>query len=108
MAKNKVLVKKLSANNIAFYTLAFAQLVHPINLIKRSDHLLKNEIVQNRYLWFAILFCTLLMVGIYWIQPVKSALNLDPFHVDGILIIAIASILPILIIRILKEIGFIN
>lgn len=96
------------ANNIAFYTLAFAQLTHPLSLIKGSDPLLKNEIVRNLHLWVAIAFCILLMLLAYWVEPLSSVLKVGDFSQTHVLLIALGATLPVLVIGIIKRIRISN
>lgn len=93
------------ANNIAFYTLAFAQLMHPLNLIKKSDSIFKNEIVSNPHLWLAIVFCSILMILAYWLPPIREALDIGYFDFEAIVLIAVGSFIPVVAIRLLKKIA---
>ncbi|KYG82485.1 cation-translocating P-type ATPase [Roseivirga echinicomitans] len=92
----------LDANNVAFFTLAFAQLVHPFNLIKRGESLLGNGIVKNLHLWASILFCSLLLLGASMVSPFDQLLNLQSISFQLLPIILVGSIFPLLLIHTLK------
>jgi len=92
----------MTSNNIAFFTLALAQLWHPFNLIGRRDHLIRNEIVQNKYLWSAILFCVGLLAAAYAIPALNEVLQLTSLSFDVWTYIIAASMLPLVIIKVLK------
>lgn len=94
------------ANNIAFYTLAFAQLVHPFNLIRGEQSFFRNEIIRNPHLWGAILFCTLIMVGVNFIPFTREALALQHLPLAEIELIVLGSLAPLPVIRILKLAGY--
>jgi len=98
----------VTSNNIAFFTLAFAQLWHPFNLIGRRDHLIRNEIVQNKYLWSAILFCVGLLAAAYAMPALNEVLQLTSLSLDVWTYIMIASMLPLVIIKILKEMKWVG
>ncbi len=94
---------QILANNIAFYTLAFAQLTHPFNLVKGTDPILKNEIVRNPHLWLAIGLCTLLMFGAYWIPSLSEVLKVKEFDFDAIILITVGAIVPVAVITTYKR-----
>ncbi len=92
-----------SANTLAFYSLAFTQLAHPFNLIKSKDSWWNNEIVKNKFLWWAIAFCAFIMLIIYWIPPLANALSIATINPQGLILIVAASLFPILVVRITKR-----
>ncbi|XOV92679.1 MAG: cation-translocating P-type ATPase [Bacteroidota bacterium] len=96
---------EVASNNIAFYTLAFAQLLHPFNLIGRKDPLIKNDIVRNPHLWLAILLCSALLLMTYFVPFLKEILQISILGIDIWLYIAAASFAPLVIIRVLKWVG---
>ena len=93
------------ANTVAFLALALAQLTHPFNLATRHESFFKNPISRNRYLWGAIILCIALLVLALVIPAVRDVLELMVPTGEAWLVIAIASILPLGIIRIIKMIG---
>ncbi len=96
------------ANNVAFFTLAFAQLIHPFNLIGRDENPVKNGIVRNPHLWVAIAFSTLLLLVAGTINPLDRLLGLEPISRELWVLIGIGSLLPLAIIHLLKRLGLLN
>ncbi len=89
-------------NNLAFFTLAFAQLLHPINLIEIKDNFFNNEIIENPHLWSAVLFCSIILIGVYYTHPLNELLSLNKLTLHQWQLIGIGSIAPIIIIRLIK------
>jgi Ca2+-transporting ATPase len=89
-------------NNIAFFTLALAQLLHPLNLIELKDKYFDNEIIKNPHLWSAVLFCIVLLLGAYQVDRVSQILNLVSLSIDHLYLILGGSLLPLLLIRLAK------
>ena len=90
------------ANTVAFFTLAFSQLLHPFNLIEAKSSLLKNKITQNPHLWAAILFCVLLLVLAYSIPLFHELLTLKWILISHWILIIGGAVFPVLVIRLLK------
>ena len=99
---------EVTSNNIAFFTLAFAQLWHPFNLIGRNDNMLRNEIVSNLHLWMAILFCSILLIATYFVPFMQEILQISNLSQMNWLYIMGASLAPVVIIRIMKKVNLIQ
>ncbi|HEX6890171.1 MAG TPA: cation-transporting P-type ATPase [Chryseolinea sp.] len=91
------------ANNITFYTLIMAQLWHVFNMSSRETSFFRNQITENKYIWMALLLCIGMTVAAYVIPPSQSALSLVPMEWIHIGIIMIASMLPVVLIQLLKR-----
>lgn len=87
------------ANNIAFITLAFAQLFHVFNMASARSNLLVNEITKNKFVWIAILICTALMVLVYIIPQMRSALGLEVLPAKIWLISILAGLIPLVLVQ---------
>jgi len=75
-------------NNLAFYTLMGAQLLHVFNHADSNSSIFRNEITSNTYIWGAILISVGIMVTAYMIPQVAEVLNLE--HISpGLLLVAI-------------------
>lgn len=96
------------ANNVAFFTLAFAQLIHPFSLIKREESLFRNGIVRNPHLWVAIVFCSALLLLSGVINPFNQLLNLQPISGEVVWIIGAGSLLPLILIHLLKRLRLLS
>lgn len=90
------------SNNVAFFTLAFAQLVHPFNLIRREAGLFKNSIVRNPHLWAAIVLCSFLLFTASAVSPFNQLLELQAITREMGVIIAMGSLAPLIVVRMLK------
>ena len=89
-------------NNIAFYSLAFAQLWHPFNLVKPKDRFFKSDIFKNPYLWGAIAFCCAILIGTYFFVPLHEVLNIQRLNPDAWKLIVLGSLIPLVVIQSLK------
>jgi Ca2+-transporting ATPase len=65
-------------NNMAFYTLVFAQLFNVFNMPKRKASFFKNEVTKNGWVWGAIALSVLITIGAYLAPPIAEALSLLP------------------------------
>lgn len=92
-----------TSNSIAFFALAFGQLWHPLNLIEKRDNFFRNEIIRNKHLWMAVIFCSVLLLLTIVIAPVKEALQLSYLHEAEWRLIVIGSIAPVFLIRLMKQ-----
>jgi Ca2+-transporting ATPase len=95
-------------NNISFLTLAFAQLLHPISLIGAKESLIKNDIIRNPYIWWAVVLCVSIILAVFYIPYTKEVLNLNVLGLEAWISIGIGSVVPILIIRIIKKAGWVE
>ena len=93
-----------SENNVAFITLAFAQLFHVFNMSSVGSHLFVNDVTKNKFVWLAIFFCTGIMVLIYMLPQMRLVLGLVELPVKIWVVCLMSSLLPLLIIQIYKQI----
>jgi Ca2+-transporting ATPase len=61
-----------------------------------------NEVVKNKYVWYAVLASVLILVGLIQISYVRQALNIVPMGVQEWVIILSASMLSVIIIQAAK------
>ena len=92
------------ANNVAFTTLAFAQLFHVFNMSSPNSKLFVNEITKNRFVWYAIIICTGLMVFVYLVPQMRLVLGLKILSSDIWMVSIIASLIPLILVQIYKVI----
>ncbi|MEK7254245.1 MAG: HAD-IC family P-type ATPase, partial [Bacteroidota bacterium] len=95
-------------NNLAFYTLIFSQLWHVFNLPARHESFFVNEVTRNRYVWFALLFCTAIGLAVYHIPPVRQVLSLGEISIGQGLVVLICSLIPVAVIQITKRFGLVQ
>lgn len=90
-------------NNLAFYTLILAQLWNVFNLAARKASFFKNEVTRNKYVWYALTLCLVLVAVAYLVGPVRAALGLTTFPVHHVDLMVIFSLAPVGIVQILKR-----
>lgn len=89
-------------NNVAFITLAFAQIFHVFNMSSKHSDLLRNEITKNKFVWIAVLICSSLLVLVYALPPVRLALSLEKLSVSLWSVSIGAGLIPLVFVQIYK------
>ncbi len=76
-------------NNMAFYTLALAQLLNVFNMPKRRSSFFRNEVTKNPWVWGAIVLSFLIIIAAYLTKPVAEALSLQAlsFELIGVVVL---------------------
>lgn len=92
------------ANNVAFITLAFAQLFHVFNMSSLSSKLLVNDITNNKFVWLAVLICTGFMVLVYLSPQMRLVLGLVELPTKVWLVSILASLIPLVMVQLYKVI----
>jgi Ca2+-transporting ATPase len=90
-------------NNLAFYALILAQLWNVFNLASAKASFVKNEVTRNVYVWYALILCVILVGVAYVLPPVRSALSLSIFPLQYLGLILVVSLIPVLLVQILKR-----
>jgi len=89
---------------ISFLTLAFAKLWHIFNMRDRDSGPLRNEITTNLYVWAALAFSTLLLLGAVYLPGISTVLNLKGPGSQGWATILAMSVVPLIVGQVLKAI----
>jgi len=89
-------------NNIAFFSLAFAQLLHVFNMRERDEHILFNQVTRNKYVWYALGICLAALFAAYFIPGMKEILKFQDMEPRVWVLIVIAAFIPLIIIQIAK------
>ncbi len=84
------------AVTVSFMTLAFAQLWHLFNMRGTDSGLVRNEVTTNPYVWAALVFCVLLLLGAVYLPVVSTVLVLSGPGFWGWLVIVAMSLVPLL------------
>ncbi|MBK8787071.1 MAG: cation-translocating P-type ATPase [Chitinophagaceae bacterium] len=100
--KEFLLVDDKTANNVAFITLAFAQLFHVFNMASAQSKLLVNEITKNKFIWLAILLCAGLVTIVFAVPQMRTALGLQVLGTDIWLVSITAGLIPLLLVQLFK------
>lgn len=89
-------------NNVAFITLAFAQLFHVFNMSSPKSEIIVNEITKNHFVWYAIIICSGLMAIVFVIPQMRTVLGLSALPTNVWMVGIIASFIPLILIQIYK------
>ncbi len=100
--KEYILVDNKTANNIAFVTLAFAQLFHVFNMASVHSKLLVNEITKNKFVWFAILICVAQVILVFAVPQLRRVLGLNMLSRDMWIVTIVASLIPLVLVQLYK------
>lgn len=90
-------LQESGAVTLSFLTLALAQIWHVFNMRDKNSGIFDNSIVQNRWVWGAIVLCLILIFGALFITPVAGVMKLTPPTQEGWLIVIIMSFIPLVI-----------
>ena len=82
---------------ISFLTLAFCQLWHVFNMCDRGSDLLRNDVVNNPYIWGALGLCVLLLLAAVYIPPLADVLKIVDPGLEGWGLILVMSLIPLLL-----------
>ncbi|KOY84558.1 ATPase [bacterium 336/3] len=94
------------ANNVAFITLAFAQLFHVFNMSSAHTSFFVNDITKNKFVWIALLMCTTFMVLVYAIPQMRLVLGLEVLSARVWLVSILAGLIPLVLVQVYKIIRF--
>lgn len=86
-------------NNVAFITLIFAQLFHVFNMSSAHSKLIVNEITKNKYVWIALLICTILTVLVFAIPQMRLVLGLQVLSAEVWLVSILAGLIPLVLVQ---------
>ncbi|MBF00269.1 cation-translocating P-type ATPase [Flavobacterium coralii] len=95
-------------NNILFFTLIFCQLFHVFNMASAKVSFFKSEVFRNRYVWYALLSCTLIILALFFATPVKEALNIQPLNTEDWVVVFVSATCSLLVIQLLKRLKIIH
>ncbi len=91
-------------NNVAFVTLAFAQLFHVFNMSSSKSKMWINEVTRNHFVWYALILCTALIVMVFVVPYFRVPLGLVVLDVKIWLVVILASLIPLVMVQLLKVI----
>lgn len=92
------------AVTVSFLTLAFARLWHIFNMRDPGTGFFKNEITANKYVWAAIVFCTVLLICSVYLPGLSGILTLSPPDVNTWATVIIFSLFPWVVGQIIKQV----
>ncbi len=91
-------------NDIAFFSLAFTQLLHVFNMRDPEEPVFNNQITRNKYIWMALALCSAVLAAAYLIPGIRSVLSFQNPGKTGWLLIAAVPLLNLLIIQLFKRV----
>ncbi len=92
------------SNNVAFFSLALAQLWHVFDMRESDEPIFSNQVTHNKYVWAAVTFCLAVIIAAYFIPTLSRVLSFQQLDVKVWVLICVTSLLPLLTIQSLKEI----
>lgn len=92
-------------NNMAFFTLIFAQLLNVFNLPKRHLSFFKNEVTNNKWIWIAIIICIILTSIAYFTTPIAHALSILPLTISKLITIVLFGFGSLILAQFIKRLG---
>lgn len=95
-------------NNILFFTLIFSQILHVFNMNAAGSKFFTSEVMKNRYVWYAVTACLVLLAGSYQIDVVRRALDIFPMSKEDWMISVGMSLLSLVVIQIVKNLKLVR
>jgi Ca2+-transporting ATPase len=89
-------------NNVAFITLAAAQLFHVFNMSSLRSGMMKNEVTKNKFIWMAMTFCFALVAFVYAVPRIRDVLHLSILPIAVWLVALLAAMLPLVLVQTYK------
>lgn len=89
-------------NNVAFFSLAIAQLLHVFNMRETEEKIFNNQVTRNKYIWMALAFCSTILIAAYFIPGISEILSFQQLQLKIWGLIIITSLLPLTIIQLIK------
>lgn len=93
------------ANNVAFITLAFAQLFHVFNMASVKSNILVNDVTKNKFVWLAIIVCSGIMVVVYIVPQMSYVLGLTVLPISIWVVCIVAGFIPLLALQLFKMVA---
>lgn len=92
------------ANNVAFFTLAFAQLLHVLDMRDNDESVFNNQVTRNKYVWMAVAFCMVVVLLAYFVPTLSSLLSLPRMPLAYWAVVGISTVGAILSIQLIKAV----
>ncbi|MEA3375898.1 MAG: cation-transporting P-type ATPase [Chloroflexota bacterium] len=89
-------MEETRAVTVSFLTLAFAQLWHVFNMRDRDAGVLRNDVVQNPWVWGALALCTALLVLAVYVPGLADVLSVEDPGLRGWALVLGMSVIPAL------------
>lgn len=90
---------ELILNNLAFITLAFAQLFHVFNMSSKNAKLIINDITKNKFVWIALVLCISFLAIVFVVPAFRMVLKLAVLPPEVWIISIVSGLIPLVIIQ---------
>lgn len=97
-------VPEAVTNDVAFFTLAFAQLLHVFNMRDAKEPFFNNQVTKNKWVWLALLVCASFLLMGYLIPGLAELLHFDGLSPRLWALVIGASLLPSIVIQLGKAV----
>ncbi|MEX2568334.1 MAG: cation-transporting P-type ATPase [Cyclobacteriaceae bacterium] len=91
------------SNNVAFFSLAFAQLLHVFNMREGDEPIFNNQVTRNKFIWMALAFCLSAIGAAYFIPQIADILSFEKLEGRIWVLIVLTSVMPLMIIQVIKS-----
>ncbi|NEV93845.1 cation-transporting P-type ATPase [Psychroflexus sp. YR1-1] len=91
-------------NNIVFFSLAFCQFIHAFNMREANENFFNNQVTRNKWVWMSVTLCFAVVIISYFIPALAKIFSFQQLELKTWILIAIASIIPSVIIQSIKAI----
>ncbi|HMB13738.1 MAG TPA: cation-translocating P-type ATPase, partial [Roseovarius sp.] len=86
-----------AAVTIGFLTFALARLWHVFNMRDAGTGLIRNSVVQNRWVWYAIAVSVLLVAAAAGLPGLTTVLGVVPLELSGWILVLGGSLVPLVV-----------
>jgi Ca2+-transporting ATPase len=86
-----------AAVTIGFLSFALARLWHVFNMRGAGTGLIRNEVVRNPWVWYAIAVCLVLTAAAAWLPGLSTVLEVVPLDRTGWTLVLAGSLAPLLV-----------
>ncbi len=92
------------ANTVAFFSLAFSQLIHVFNMREPEENLFNNQVTRNKYIWMALGISFAALFAAYFIPVLHDNLSFTDLSAKFWALAAGTSIMTLIVIQAVKKI----
>ncbi|MCZ0813085.1 MAG: cation-translocating P-type ATPase [Pseudomonadota bacterium] len=86
-----------AAVTIGFVTFALARLCHVFNMRDAGTHLIRNSVVRNRWVWYAIGLSAVLVAAAAGLPGLTTVLGVVPLGLSGWMLVLGGSLVPLVV-----------
>ncbi|WP_372674861.1 cation-translocating P-type ATPase [Aquicoccus sp.] len=86
-----------AAVTIGFLAFALARLWHVFNMRDAGTGVIRNSVVQNRWVWYAIALSAVLVAAAAWLPGLTTVLGVVPLDLLGWMLVLGGSLVPLVV-----------